>query len=80
MAVPFLPYIGKKGMSRMLSDSQVPWYDRPPRRFPVHVWLERRYGFRVPPLRYAPQVSQPEGSRPFPARLWLEQRQAATRT
>jgi hypothetical protein len=58
----------------MVSSDVIPWYNRPPRRFPVHLWLERRYGFRVPPLRFVQPVSQPEGPRLFPAKVWLEQR------
>jgi hypothetical protein len=87
----------------MVADTSIPWYNVPPRRFPVHLWLERRYGFRVPPLRFVQPASQPEGAsdqrerrrlfpawpnperpsapgrrpegaRPFPAKLWLEQR------
>ncbi len=57
----------------MALSSAVPWYNRPPREFPVHVWMRKRYGFRVPPLRFPIPVSQPEGLRPFPAKLWLEQ-------
>ena len=59
----------------MVSDASIPWYNRPARRFPVHVWLEQRYGFRLPPLRFNPPASQADGPRPFPAKVWLMQRQ-----
>ncbi len=55
----------------MSSSSAVPWYNRPPREFPVHIWMRKRYGFRVPPHLFS--SSQPEGPRPFPAKVWLEQ-------
>ena len=60
----------------MGSFSSIPWYNRPPREFPVHVWMRRRYGFRLPPLLFFPPASQPDGPRPFPAKLWVEQRRA----
>jgi len=37
--------------------------------------MMQRYGFRLPPLRFCPPASQPDGPRPFPAKVWLEQRQ-----
>ena len=58
----------------MVSDSQVPWFNRPARPFPALVWMQQRYGFRVPPLRFYPPADQPDGPRPFPAKVWLEQR------
>jgi len=61
----------------MVSDSLVPWHNRPARPFPVHLWMMRRYGFRLPPLRFNPPASQPDGPRPFPAKLWVEQQRRA---
>ena len=69
MAVPFLPFLGKKGKSHMDSSSQVPWHDRPAREFPARRWLETTYGFRPIPLRVVQRY--PSGWRPFPALLWL---------
>ena len=43
----------------MVSDASIPWYNRPARRFPVHIWLEQRYGFRLPPLRFNPPAQRP---------------------
>ena len=63
----------------MVTDGSVPWYNRPPREFPVHVWMRRRYGFTLPPLSFAPPAHTTAygmGRRPFPAQVWLEGRQA----
>jgi hypothetical protein len=51
------------------------WFSVPPRPFPGLVWLETRYPFRLPPSVFAARASQPEGRRPFPAKVWLMQRQ-----
>jgi hypothetical protein len=48
------------------------WFTRPPRPFPAQVWLEARYGFRVPPLRLSPH--RQTRRRAFPAQVWLEAR------
>ncbi len=61
----------------MVSSRWVPWYDRPAREFPALIWLGQRYGFRVPRLAFARVVhSASDGvmPRPFPAKVWLEQR------
>ena len=29
----------------MVSSASVPWYNRPPREFPVHVWMRRALAF-----------------------------------
>ena len=75
MVVLFLPHNGKKGKSHMAShgsdgfDGSGSWFNRPARAFPAQIWLAAHYGFRLPPLRVAPQ-HQP-GRRPFPAQVWL---------
>ena len=56
----------------MGTDTSIPWYNVPARPFPVHVWMLRRYGFIVPPLRCAPPAQRPVWPRPFPATVWLE--------
>jgi hypothetical protein len=73
MAVPFLPYIGKKGKSLMGSDGAVPWYDRPARAFPAQRWVWQHYGFCVPPLRL--RAGPWPAVREFPARRWLRLQQ-----
>ncbi len=63
----------------MVSSSRVPWYDRPAREFPVHIWLKQRYGFRVPSSVFARAgvhaASDGIAPRPFPAKVWLERGQ-----
>ncbi len=78
MAVPFLPPRGKKGKSHMVSSHSIPWYNRPARPFPALIWVQQRYGFRLPPLFFAQPahaVVDSMARSPFPARVWLEQRQ-----
>lgn len=63
----------------MVSSQTVPWYNRPARPFPVHIWQAQRFGFRIPPLRFAQQAAPPAGvprRRPFPAKVWVAGRQA----
>ena len=58
----------------MVPDGSVPWYNCPARPFPVYRWMMQRYGFILPPLRVATQPAP--AWRPFPAKLWLEGKQA----
>ncbi|HEY7358876.1 MAG TPA: hypothetical protein VH590_20475 [Ktedonobacterales bacterium] len=63
----------------MVSSGPVPWYNRPPRLFPARDWLERRYGFRLPPLCCAtprPPIDAWEPRRDFPVKRWLDARTA----
>jgi hypothetical protein len=60
----------------MSSSQSIPWYNVPPREFPIKRWLEQRYGFFVPTSIFARPVSRPAGwfvspPRDFPARPWL---------
>jgi hypothetical protein len=60
----------------MVSSASIPWYNRPPREFPVKRWMRQRYGFSLPPLAVAPptppaRVAMPERRR-FPAKVWAE--------
>ena len=70
----FSAIYSKKGWPLMVSSASLPWYNAPARRFPAKVWLEERYSFRIPPLRFT-QRRQP-GRRAFPAQVWLAEQRA----
>ena len=58
----------------MTSSDPFPWYNRAPRRFPAKTWLERRFGFRLPPLCCAtprPPIDAWAPRRDFPVKRWL---------
>ncbi len=57
----------------MEASNPIPWYNRPARPYPIHLWMMQRYGFILPPLRFARQAAPVW--RPFPARLWMEGRE-----
>ncbi|HEY7358785.1 MAG TPA: hypothetical protein VH590_20020 [Ktedonobacterales bacterium] len=60
----------------MVSSGPVPWYNLPPREFPAQKWLKRRYPFSVSPSVFARHAATPAATwRPFPALLWLAQRE-----
>ena len=60
----------------MASNGPVPWYNLPPREFPAQEWLKRRYPFIVSPAVFARYAAPPAAAwRPFPALLWLAERQ-----
>ncbi len=61
-------------VSSFVGSGSVPWAWQPAREFPITRWQRERYGFILPPLRFA---DQPEGPRPFPAKLWVEQQRRA---
>ena len=71
-----LPSHGKKGKSRMVSSSPVPWYNCPAREYPIKRWLRARYPFIVAPsalARPALPALTASGRRRFPAQVWQEQ-------
>jgi len=65
----------------MVSSTSTPWYLAPARPFPVKVWLERRFGFRVSIPPSTQQAGRPADAdappdrRPFPAQVWLAAQQ-----
>ena len=64
-------------VSSSVGSGSIPWAWQPAREFPITRWQRERYGFRLPPLRFIPPASQPDGPRPFPAKLWVEQQRRA---
>ena len=60
-------------VSSSIGSGSVPWAWQPAREFPITRWQRQRYGFILPPLRFATQPAP--AWRPFPARLWVEAQQ-----